>query len=435
MEFAHSSTVDPVAIGKEAGLALARIASRSKAGAIAVRDDWHSEMDRPIDIGSVRIKNRLMKPAMSEQLGDRNNNPKGAELAALYRRWAQGGIGLMLTGNLMVDRQALGEPSNIVLDAHSDLEPFRVWVKGARTRGAKLFAQLNHPGKQVPKFLESEPMAPSPIPIGGPLASGFNPPREMTVEDIERVIAQFALAAHLAKEVGFDGVQLHGAHGYLINQFLSPAHNKRSDEWGEPTRFVHEVYKAVRVAVGNEYPVIIKLNSSDFEKGGYSEDDAIAVMLEMEEAGIDAIEISGGTYESQAMTGEGQAKGGYFVEFARGAKNRLAVPVIVTGGFQTRDHIVAALEDSVDLVGIGRALILDPDMPRKIMAGDTSEFRNHMRHSAWKYLDTISMLSWFEVQMLRLAEGRQPAPELHVSKAAWHALTHVGLKAFAPRRG
>ena len=188
-----------------------------------------TSMDAPIDIGTAHIKNRLIKPAMSEQLGDRNNNPKGDELAALYHRWAEGGIGLMITGNIMVDRNALGEPSNVVLDEQSNLEQFRMWVKGGRSNDVKLFAQLNHPGKQIPKFLHTQPMAPSAIPISGPLASGFNPPREMTIEDIARVIAQFAPPARLAKEVGFDAIELHGAHGYLINQFLSPAHNKRKD--------------------------------------------------------------------------------------------------------------------------------------------------------------------------------------------------------------
>ena len=203
-----------------------------------------------------------------------------------------------------------------------------------------------------------------------------------------------------------------------------------------PTKFVYEVYKAVRNEVGYDYPGMIKLNSSDFEKGGYSEDDAITVMLQMEQERVDAIEISGGTYQSQSMTGEGQSgKGGYFVEFARGAKNKLKVPVIVTGGFQDREHIAAAIDDAVDMVGIGRALILDPDMPRKMMDGDSSEFQSDMRRGSWKYLNTISMLSWFEVQMERIAQGKEPDPDMHVTRAAWHALTHVGLKAFAPRRG
>ncbi|MFV0446486.1 MAG: NADH:flavin oxidoreductase/NADH oxidase family protein [Planctomycetaceae bacterium] len=397
----------------------------------------NSPINQPITIGSLAIKNRLFKPAMSEQLADKYHNPKGELLGNLYRRWSEGGIGLMTTGNIMIDHNALGEPSNVVLDDKSDLAPFRQWLERGRTNGTRVFAQLNHPGKQVPKFLSSEPIAPSPIPIAGPLASGFNPPREMTVADITRVIQLFAQAAGLAKDVGFDGIQLHGAHGYLINQFLSPVHNQRQDEWGDRTKFLMEVYHAVRAQVGNDWPVTIKLNSSDFQKGGYSETDAIAVMLKLEAAGIDAIEVSGGTYETQKMMGEDNDRpaGGYFIEFARGAKTKLNIPVFVTGGFQQRAHVVAALEDGVDMVGVGRVMILDPDFPNKIMAGDNSVFQNDMRRSGWKYLNTISQLSWWESQMLLIAHGQATRPDLPVCQAAWHALTHVGIKAFAPRRG
>lgn len=390
----------------------------------------------PFQIGRLTVKNRLFKPAMSEQLADRHHNPRADIMARLYARWAEGGIGLMLSGNIMVDRNALGEPSNVVLDAQSDLDAFRQWVAGAKTQGVRFFAQLNHPGKQIPRFLHSQPMAPSAIPIEGPLASGFKPPREMTEEDIGRVIGLFADAARMAKEVGFDGIQIHGAHGYLVNQFLSPRHNRRTDKWAEPALFLMTVYAAIRAEVGDDFPVIIKLNSSDFEKGGYSEADAIEVMLKLQQAGIDAIEVSGGTYEAQVMMGEGQqGHGGYFVEFARGAKAQLDIPVMVTGGFRTRGHVVEALSDGVDMTGIGRPLILDPDLPSKMLAGEEGAFTGRMRSSGWKYLDSISLLSWFEMQMLRLGRGLEPRPEMHVARAVIHALSHAGFKVLAPRRG
>lgn len=324
---------------------------------------------------------------------------------------------------------------NIILDEKSDLEPFRAWVEGAKVNGAAFFAQINHPGKQVPKYLESKPMAPSAIPIQGPLASGFNPPREMTGQEVERVIRQFATTAKLSKEAGFDGVQIHGAHGYLVNQFLSPKHNMRTDHWGDGKQFLLSVYRQVRAAVGNDFPVIIKLNSSDFEKGGYSEKDAIQIMKMLEQEGIDAIEISGGTYESQSMVGNGQKAGGYFLEFARGARRELKVPLIITGGFQSRQHLEAALKDNIDMVGIARPMILKPNLANEVMSGSNEIYRNDMRRSCWKYLNTVSMLSWWESQMLRIAKGKSPNPEMHVSHAVVHALTHVGMKAFAPRRG
>lgn len=392
-------------------------------------------ISKPLTINRLKIKNRFFKPSMSEQMADKNGNPNALLLSRLYKTWARGGAGLLLSGNIMVDRNALGEPMNIILDEKSDLEPFKIWVDSAKTNGAAFFAQINHPGKQVPKFLDSKPMAPSAIAIEGPLASGFNPPREMTVQDIERVIGQFATTAKLCKEAGFNGIELHGAHGYLINQFLSPRHNKRTDKWQDGELFLTTVYKKVRSAVGDDFPVIIKLNSSDFENGGYSEADAINVMKKLELEGVDAIEISGGTYESQSMTGEGQESGGYFLEFARGARQKLNIPLIITGGFQSKRHVEAAINDNIDMVGIGRPLILKPNLPNEILAGNNEVYQNDMRRSRWKYLNIISMLSWWESQMLRIAKGKQPNPNMHVFHAVIHALTHVGMKAFAPRRG
>ena len=179
----------------------------------------------------ITIKNRFFKSSMSDQLGDKNLNPTMG-LIKLYDTWAQGGTGLLMTGNVMVDRQALGEPKNVVLDYKSDLDVFKRWSKASQKAGTKVWMQLNHPGKQIPKFLCKEPVAPSAIPLGGGLEKNFNAPKALTIEGIQTIIKQFASAARLAKETGFDGVQIHGAHGYLVSQFLSPRHNKRTDEWG-----------------------------------------------------------------------------------------------------------------------------------------------------------------------------------------------------------
>ncbi|MGF1696234.1 NADH:flavin oxidoreductase/NADH oxidase family protein [Vibrio lamellibrachiae] len=386
-------------------------------------------------INQLSISNRIFKPAMSEQMADKHGNPKHELLGNLYRSWANGGVGLMVSGNIMIDRNALGEPLNIVLDEQSDIEPFKHWVKAAKVNGSRFFAQINHPGKQVPKFLDSQPMGPSAIGIEGPLASGFNMPREMTEEDIQRVIGQFATTALLCKNAGFDGVEIHGAHGYLINQFLSPRHNQRNDKWKNGQLFLMEVYHAIRSEVGDDYPLIIKLNSSDFEKGGYSESDAIEVMKALESVGIDAIEISGGTYESQSMTGDGQKAGGYFLEFARGAKKQLTIPLIVTGGFQQKSAMETAIEDGIDMVGVGRPLILNPNLANEVIRGVDDVYPNDMRRCGWRYLNIVSMLSWWEAQMLKVAKGEQPDPNMHVIHAVKHALTSVGVKAFAPRRG
>ncbi|MFV0566411.1 MAG: NADH:flavin oxidoreductase/NADH oxidase family protein [Flavobacteriaceae bacterium] len=391
-------------------------------------------MNNPITLNKRTVKNRIFKPAMSEQLADKHGNPKADLLSKLYETWGKGGAGLLITGNIMVDRNALGEPSNVVLDDLSDLSKFKTWVNAVKPTGSLIFAQLNHPGKQVPRFLNAQPMAPSAIPIAGPLASGFKPPREMTEDDIKRVIQQFATTSKLAKEVGFDGIEIHGAHGYLINQFLSPKHNKRQDKWGNGLLFITEVYNSIRKAVGQDYPILIKLNSSDFEKGGYSETDALKAMKLMEAIGMDGIEISGGTYESQSMTGEGQS-GSYFLNFARGASKALNIPVLLTGGFQSKSQIEIALADGIDMVGVGRPMVLNPNFANAVINGSTKTYPNDINRSKWQYLNLVSMLSWWEVQMLKIAKGKVPNPNLSVYNAALHAVTHVGLKSFAPRRG
>lgn len=257
------------------------------------------------------IANRLFKSAMSEQLGNKQHNPKPG-LATLYGRWAEGGIGLSITGNIMVDRGALGEPKNVVLDGQSDLSEFKKWAEAGKKNGAQIWTQLNHPGKQIPNFIVDVPVAPSAIALTRGLEKGFNKPRALLEEEILQIIEKFALSAKLAKEAGFTGVQIHGAHGYLVSQFLSPRHNQREDQWGgsleNRMRFVLAIYHGIRENVGDDFPIGIKLNSADFMKGGFSEEDSMEVVKRLAQVGIDLIEISGGTYENPSMMGSDAKK-------------------------------------------------------------------------------------------------------------------------------
>ena len=156
--------------------------------------------------------------------------------------------------------------------------------------------QINHPGKQSPKSLSKEPVAPSAIPLSGGVAVAFNPPRALTEEEILDLIKRFGNTARIAK-AGFTGVQIHSAHGYLVNQFLSPHHNQREDQWGgnaeNRMRFLMEVYHEMRRQVGDDFPIGIKLNSADFQRGGFTEEESMQVLKTIDEAGIDLIEISG----------------------------------------------------------------------------------------------------------------------------------------------
>ncbi len=386
------------------------------------------------------IKNRLVKAAMSEQMADKRSNPTAA-MATLYKRWAKSGVGLILTGNIMLSKDARGEPGNVVLDQFSDKQAFSDWTQAVHSEGGTIFAQINHPGKQIPAFLNMKPMAPSAIPLGGPLAPAFMKPREMSEQDIESVIKQFVATSKLAKEVGFDGIQLHGAHGYLVNQFLSSRHNIREDSWGGSFEnrfaFVRELYKQVREAVGNDFPIAIKLNSSDFEQDGYSEEDALKVMFELQQLGIDFIEISGGTYEVQAMVdGTGENSGGYFLNFATRAAKELNVPLAITGGFRSRKDVINALAKDIDMVGLARVMAIHPDFPSKILKGEDVEVSIPRLTTGSYKLDQFMMvvLSWYEVQMARMGNGLEPNPQMSVWRAVWYTMKQLGTDAFKPRR-
>jgi len=245
------------------------------------------------------VPNRLMKSAMSEALaGGDTRAPQ--KMATLYRRWAEGGIGLSVTGNVMVDGRALGGPGHIVLEADRDLPALQAWARAGKSRGGLIYMQLNHPGRQVPKFLNAESVAPSAVPFGEQMQAMFGEPRALTIEEIEELVVRFGRSAAVAEQAGFDGVQIHGAHGYLVSQFLSPLTNLREDRYGGSAenrrRFVLEVYRSIREATGPGFGVAIKINSADFQRGGISEEESMATIRALGEAGMDFIEISGGTY-------------------------------------------------------------------------------------------------------------------------------------------
>lgn len=391
------------------------------------------------------IKNRLCKSAMSEQLGTPNHDPSEG-LARLYATWAQGGIGLQITGNVMVDRTALGEPNNVVLDDRSNREAFSGWAQAGKQNGAQVWMQLNHPGKQSPSMLSKVPVAPSAVALGGSLKRGFNPPRALGSDEIMGIVAAFARAAGLAKECGFDGVQIHGAHGYLVSQFLSPRHNVREDQWGgspeHRRRFVLEVYRAIRTVVGPDYPVGIKLNSADFQRGGFTEEESMAVVDALVQAGINLVEISGGTYEAPAMTGARMAEStrlreAYFLEYAEKVRKRVTVPLVVTGGFRSGAAMLAALASgATDLVGMARPLALCPDFPNRLLANPDDAVVIPRLSTGIKAVDRVAMLdvTWFESQLELLSRGKNTREDLGAWSAIGLVLKRAGIHALRPRR-
>lgn len=391
----------------------------------------------------ITIKNRLFKSAMSEQLGTVDHDPT-PQLVNLYQTWAEGGIGLSMTGNIMIDREALGEPKNVVLDDQSNLELFKDWAKAGSLNNTHIWPQLNHPGKQIPNFICKQPVAPSAIPLENGLEKGFNTPRALSEEEILEIITKFARSAELAKQAGFTGVQIHSAHGYLLNQFLSPRHNKRDDQWGgcleNRMRFVVCIYQAIRDKVGPYFPIGIKLNSADFMQGGFSEEDSMAVIDKLSEIGIDLIEISGGTYESPSMighTGSTQKREAYFLAYAEKLRKISKTPLVVTGGFRSAPVMIKALqENSTDFIGLARPLAVEPDLANKLLAD--SDYRINLRalSTGIKAIDKMVMLdiTWYEEQLKRIANHKKTAPNLNEWISVAKTLYASGKYAFRSRR-
>jgi len=398
------------------------------------------------------IKNRLVKSAMSEQLGTKEHDPVPG-LADLYRRWAQGGLGISITGNIMIDRNALGEPGNVVLDEKSDRAAFKLWTAAGTANNTHLWPQLNHPGKQSPDFLSKQPVAPSAVKLEDGLAANFKLPRELTDADIWEIIGKFATSARLSKEVGFTGVQIHGAHGYLVNQFLSPRHNQRKDQWGgsleNRMRFVLEIYRAIRKEVGEDFPVGIKLNSADFMKGGFTEEESMQVVKTLADEGIDLIEISGGSYEKvvfiegvsteKAAQKESTVKReAYFLDYAEKVRKLTDVPLIVTGGFRSTSSMIEAVNDNAtDFIGLGRPLAVDPDFPNKVMSTKSHSMDLPMRSTGLKKVDKMMMIDvlWYQQQMVRMANRQLPNPDMSEWKAILKSIGGIGRYAFRRVRG
>lgn len=379
-----------------------------------------------------RLPNRIAKAAMSEQLADADGTP-GEGLVRLYERWAAGGSGLLISGNVMLDAHRRGEAGNVVVEDDHHADALRRWASAATSRGAQFWMQINHPGRQAPRNIDPRPVAPSVVPmkIG---AGAFARPRALEPSEIEDIIARFARTATVAQQTGFTGVQIHAAHGYLISQFLSPLTNRRDDAWGGDAtrrrRFLLDIVKAVRAAVGPELAVSVKLNSADFQRGGFDEDESMAVVaaLDEAEARLDLLEISGGTYErTQMFDNSGRAstqrREAFFLEYAEKVRARTALPLMVTGGFRSRAGMDAALATgAVDVIGLARPLAVEPDLPARLLADASTRAMSIQLGTPSKLLDAMIVGAWHQHQLRRMAEGKPPDPKLSRTGALRHYL-------------
>ncbi|MBL0924516.1 MAG: NADH:flavin oxidoreductase/NADH oxidase family protein [Sphingomonadaceae bacterium] len=335
------------------------------------------------------LKNRIAKAAMTEGLADIHGRPT-AELDKLYGLWADGGAGLLLSGNVQIDADHLERPGNVIIDRQPDDEmraALQRWTAVATRGGTHFWAQISHAGRQTMKAVNPRPKAPSAAKLGLP-GGQFGTPIALTEDEILNLVGRFGQAAKTCQDCGFTGVQIHAAHGYLISQFLSPRSNQREDRWGgsleNRARFLMFTVNTIRQLVGPEFPVAVKLNSADFQRGGFAFEDSLHVARWLQDGGVDLIEISGGTYEQPKLLGiegleaeEDQnvslstlAREAYFVDFAKAMKAEITIPIMVTGGFRTASAMEQALKSgAADVIGLGRPMCVMPEAPKRLLGG------------------------------------------------------------------
>lgn len=382
-----------------------------------------SQLFSPLPLRSGHILgNRIAKAAMEENMAGDGQVP-GEELFTLYRRWANGGAGLLITGNVMVHAEALTGPAGVVLDENAPLEPFAEWAKAGKSGGGAIWMQINHPGRQVASDMPGVVWGPTDIPVDlGRHSSRFGRPTAMTARQIEETVARYAVTARRAEQAGFDGIEVHAAHGYLLSQFLSPLVNKRTDRWGgsleNRARMLLDIVRAVRAAVSPSFAVAVKLNSADFQRGGFDAGDARQVIEMLDPLGVDLVELSGGSYESPAMTGRPadartQAREAYFLDLARDLAETSPLPLMLTGGITRRATAEEVLDSGVAVIGMGTALAVTPDLPDRWR--ERREADRQIRRVNWsdKALASAAGMALVRYQMRRLARGGGPRPGTH----------------------
>jgi 2,4-dienoyl-CoA reductase-like NADH-dependent reductase (Old Yellow Enzyme family) len=379
----------------------------------------------------VIIQNRLCKAAMEENMAEAGQVP-GQALVNLYESWSNAaagedaGPGIMLSGNVMVDPTAMTGPGGVVLAAGTldspDLrEKFETWAKAGKAGGSKFVMQISHPGRQLFANMGIEPVSASDtkVTLEGMADKMFAPARALSEDEIRGLIRRFAETALAAQAAGFDGVEVHSAHGYLIAQFLSPLTNFREDAWGGPlenrARFLLEIVRTIRDRVNSDFIVGVKLNSADFQRGGFDIADSEQVVDWLNGEAVDFVEISGGSYESSAMMGNSQdgrlesstaKRELYFFDFAKRISETAKMPLMVTGGVTKRETAENALEEAgVDFVGLGRAFAYNPTLVADWRANTATEI--HISRANWKdkSMGSLAGMAMTKQQLYRLGDG------------------------------
>ncbi len=359
----------------------------------------------------VTLKNRIVKSAMSDSLGDGTGHPTPEQLR-LYNRWANGGLAAAIIGEVQCSPNYAEKPGNLVLDDAADLDRFRALAKQGQENDALLWLQLGHAGA-LAYAPTSRAKGPSALDLPSLTCEA------LSLDDIRKIPGEFAKTAKLAQMAGFGGVQIHAAHGFLLSQFLSPLFNARTDEYGgsiaNRMRLLLDSIAAVRAAVGAEFPIAIKLNSSDQLEGGFSEEDALKVVAALDKTSVDLIDISGGTYFPGAKAAsDGGGRGPYFLGFAERACALTTKPLMLTGGFKTREQALDAVTSgTVDVIGLARALVLEPTLPE--LWGQTPPIDPVYPRFATTPEGGIT--AWYTMRMTELASNSERAETGDLEKA------------------
>lgn len=362
------------------------------------------------------LRNRISKAAMNEAMATADGRITRDHIA-LYEAWSKSGAGLLVTGNMMVDGKHMNEP--LVVDALHDqnFTALRQWAETGKATDTHIWPQISHPGKQSPKMVNDAPVSSSAVPIPNEM---FVPPRVLEGHEIDDIVERFGASAERCEKAGFSGVQLHGAHGYLIGQFLSPHHNRRTDKWGgsfdNRIRFVREIYENIRARTGDGFNISIKINSSDFQKGGFGEEESIQTAQVLDQLGFDLIEISGGSWENPinrtgAVKDSTRKREAYFLEYSEKVKAKISTPVMVTGGFRSAAGMAEAISSgAADLVGVARPFAVDVEFATNALANPDYRSTVEPIKSGIKKLDAMAIMeiSWYTLQLQRIAKGKAP---------------------------
>ncbi|KAL7623160.1 hypothetical protein AAE478_006841 [Parahypoxylon ruwenzoriense] len=390
----------------------------------------------PLPFSSVVVPNRLMKVAMTERMATWDADDLSVsgipteQLYTLYRHWGRGGWGLIVTGNIIVDPSHLEAPGNLIISAEhkplagdSRFEAYRDLAVEGKHGGSIFLAQLNHPGRQTEQALQSDPVSASDVQLtkGYGALYAFGKPHAATLDEIEHIKDSFVNAATYLEKAGFDGVQLHAAHGYLLAQFLSPTTNRRTDAYGgrsleNRARLLTEIADGIRAATNPDFVLAVKVNSVEFQDSGFSTAEAGRLVELLETRGrFDVIELTGGTYEAPGWHHRKESsrrREAFFIEFAElVAPHAKLAKCFITGGIRTAGAMVDALESGLDGIGIGRPSATEPRLPRELLlrgskacikplVGDTNVLGGE---EAWGFGATLA-----GAQMQRMSFDQEP---------------------------